>query len=51
MTTLGKYSIKYVRSNAIYDIYLITGNGLHEYVYELRNTGITEYQILEAYVC
>jgi hypothetical protein len=49
MTIIGNYAIRYVRTNAVYDIYLITGCGLHEYVYELRNTGITEEQILEAY--
>lgn len=47
--TKNGYTCTYIRSNEVYDIYLISGNGLHEYVQQLRNTGITEEQILDAY--
>lgn len=47
--TINGISCYLIRSNGAYDIYHIIGNGFNEFHYELRNTGITEAEILSQY--
>lgn len=50
MITIKGVTCNYLRSNLAYDIYKIIGNGFNQYHYELRNTGITEEEILSQYI-
>lgn len=48
--TKNGITVTYLYSNALYDIYKVSGNGLNEYAERVRNQGYSEQSVLDDYI-